>query len=112
MIRSNSTTPAMINSIEGDRIAPLNLNIASLTECRSYLESMVGGSSGIRIRRVVGTVFQDLLRLLECLSIIEGHLRHVNTAEETLTFFQLIRDEARSLIDFIKTDALNGNEVS
>jgi hypothetical protein len=73
---------------------------------------MVEGISGIRIRRVVGTVFQDLLRLLECLSIIEGHLRHVNTAEETLAFFQLIRDEARSLIEFIRTDALNCNEVS
>lgn len=102
----------MISSIESDRIAPLNCSIASLTECRSYLEDIVEGISGIRIRRVVGTVFQDLLRLLECLSILEGHLRHVNTAEETLAFFQLIRDEARSLIEFIKTDALNCDEVS
>ena len=102
----------MISSIESDRIALLTDHIASLTECRSYLENMVEGISGIRTRRVVGTVFQDLLRLLECLSIIEGHLRHVNTAEETLTFFQLIRDEARSLIEFIRTDALDCNEVS
>ena len=108
----NSTTPAMISSIDGDRSAPINRQMASLTECRSYLENMVEGISGIRTRRVVGTVFQDLLRLLECLSILEGHLRHVNTAEETLAFFQLIRDEARSLIEFIKTDAINCSEVS
>lgn len=107
----NSTTSAMIGSIDGDRSASINRQIASLTECRSYLENMVEGISGIRTRRVVGTVFQDLLRLLECLSILEGHLRHVNTAEETLAFFQLIRDEARSLIEFIKTDAMNCNEV-
>ncbi|HKO42551.1 MAG TPA: hypothetical protein VJU84_04640 [Pyrinomonadaceae bacterium] len=111
MITINSTSPLMIGSIE-DRVAPLNRGIASLTECRSHLENMVEGISGIRIRRVVGTVFQDLLRLLECLSIIEGHLRQVNSAEETLAFFQLIRDEARSLIEFIKTDALNCKEVS
>ena len=73
---------------------------------------MVERISGVRIRRVVGAVFHDLLRLLECLSIIEGHLRHVNTAEETLAFFQLIRDEARSLIEFIRTDALDCNEIS
>ena len=108
----NFTSLAMVNSIEGDDVALLDWHIASLTECRSYLENMVEGISGIRIRRIVGTVFQDLLRLLECLSIIEGHLRHVNTAEETLVFFQLIRDEVRSLIEFIKTDALNCNEVS
>lgn len=112
MTTITSPSLAMVNSIDGDRIPPLNPHMASLTECRSYLENLVEGISGLRIRRVVGTVFQDLLRLLECLSIIEGHLRHVNTAEETLVFFQLIRDEARSLIEFIKTDALNCKEVS
>ena len=112
MIRINSTSPARVSSVEDDRMASLNCHIASLAECRSHLENMVERISGIRIRRVVGTVFQDLLRLLECLSIIEGHLRHVNTAEETLAFFQLIRDEARSLIEFIRTDALTCNEVS
>ncbi len=86
--------------------------IASLTECRAYLEELVEGIPSTRVRRIVGAVFQDLLRLLECLSIIEGHLRHVQTAEETLAFFQLIRDEARSLIEFIRDDALNCSEVS
>ena len=112
MITINSTSPLIVSSIAEDRVAPLNGGVASLTACRSYLENMVEGISRTRIRRVVGTVFQDLLRLLECLSIIEGHLRHVNSAEETLAFFQLIRDEVRSLIEFIKTDALNCNEVS
>jgi hypothetical protein len=102
----------MVSSIEEDRVASLDSGVASLTACRLYLENMVDGISRTRIRRVVGTVFQDLLRLLECLSIIEGYLRQVHSAEETLAFFQLIRDETRSLIEFIKTGALNCNEVS
>jgi hypothetical protein len=89
-----------------------NLQIASVTECRKYLEELVEDIASTRVRRIVGAVFQDLLRLLECLSIIEGHLRHVQTAEETLAFFQLIRDEARSLIEFIRDDALNCGQVS
>ena len=86
--------------------------IASVTGCRDYFEELVRDISSTRVRRIVGAVFQDLLRLLECLSIIEGHLRHVQTAEETLAFFQLIRDEAKSLIEFIRDDALNCSEVS
>jgi hypothetical protein len=57
-------------------------------------------------------VFHDLTRLLECLGLIEGHLRHVDTAEESIAFFQLIHDEARSLVEFIRNDALTCSEVS
>jgi hypothetical protein len=90
----------------------INLHTVSITDCRVYLEQLVERIEGSRVRRVVGTVFQDLMRLLECLAIIEGHLRHVQTAEESLAFFQLIRDEARSLIEFIRADVLDCDEVS
>lgn len=89
-----------------------DLQLSSLTECKAYLEEIVEGVGSTRVRRIVGAVFQDLLRLLECLSIIEGHLRQVHTAEESLAFFQLIRDEVRSLIEFIRDDALNCSELS
>jgi hypothetical protein len=65
-----------------------------------------------RVRRVVGAVFQDLTRLLECLTIIEGHLRHIHTAEESLAFFHLIRDEARALMEFIRSDALGCDQIT
>ncbi len=107
----NSTLDAMPQEV-GVQQPGHELQISSVTECRAYLEDLVEGIAGTRVRRIVGAVFQDLLRLLECLSIIESHLRHVQTAEETLAFFQLIRDEARSLIEFIRDDALNSNEVS
>lgn len=59
------------------------------------------------VREIVGTVFQDLLRLLECLTLIEVHLRRVDAADETFALFQIIHDEACVLVDFIRQDGLN-----
>jgi hypothetical protein len=59
------------------------------------------------IREIVDTVFKDLLRLLECLNLIERHLRQVDAAEETFALFQIIHDEARVLVDYIREDGLN-----
>jgi hypothetical protein len=61
---------------------------------------------------LVGTVFQDLLRLLECVELVENHLRQVDAAEETFALFELIHDEARKLVAFIRTDALNSNSLT
>jgi hypothetical protein len=61
---------------------------------------------------LVGTVFQDLLRLLECVELVGNYLRQVDAAEETFALFQLIDDEARKLVDFIRTDALNSDSVT
>ena len=60
-----------------------------------------------RCARSSSTVFKDLLRLLECLSLIEAHLRQVDAAEETFALFQIIHDEARVLVEFIRQDGLN-----
>ena len=51
-------------------------------------------------------VFDDLLRLLECLNLIEVHLRNVEFAEQTFELFQLIHDEARALVNFIHSEGL------
>ena len=112
MTTINPTSHRLPDSFVVYQGTPTNLHIASMTECRAQLERMVEGIRISRVRRVVGAVFQDLLRLLECLTIIESHLRHINTAEESLAFFQLIRDEARSLVEFIRADALNCDEIS
>jgi hypothetical protein len=75
--------------------------------CRRQLELLVRQIEPPTIREIVGTVFQDLLRLLECLTLVEGHLRQVDCAGETFEFFQLIHDEANALVNFIRIDALN-----
>ena len=107
-----ATSHRMAYSLVVRQQAPNNSHTASVTECGPHLERIVERIAGFRIRRVVCTIFQDLMRLLDCLTIIEGHLCHVHTAEESLAFFQFIRDEAKSLIEFIRTDALSCDEVS
>jgi len=106
MINSTANQPADFLVVHQEPHAKLNI------ECRLYLEGVVDQIEASRVRRVVGAVFQDLTRLLECLKIIEGHLRHIHTAQESLAFFQLIQDEARSLLEFIRTDALNCDQIS
>ena len=60
----------------------------------------------------MGTVFEDLLRLLECLSLSESHLRQADAASETFALFQIIHDEARALVKFISDEALTCEEMT
>ncbi|MEP6742453.1 MAG: hypothetical protein ABJB61_08130 [bacterium] len=73
---------------------------------RFEISSIVCGIESPAIKEIVGFVFNDLLRLLECLDLIEVHLRNVEFAEQTFAMFQLIDDDARALINFIQTEAL------
>lgn len=77
------------------------------TSCRLQIDRVVSQIESPPERQLIGAVFQDLLRLLECLSLIESHLRQVDAAAETFELFQLIHDEARVLVDFIREDGLN-----
>jgi hypothetical protein len=77
------------------------------TSCRLQIDRVVTGIESSQERQLIGAVFQDLLRLLECLNLIESHLRQVDAAAETFALFQLIHDEARVLVDFIREDGLN-----
>jgi hypothetical protein len=74
--------------------------------CRRHLDQVVRQIESQAIREIVGTVFQDLSRLLECLNLVESHLRQVDNAVDTFAFFQLIHDDARALVNFIRTDTL------
>jgi hypothetical protein len=75
--------------------------------CGWQLKHVIEGIESGEVKELVRVVFQDILRLLECLGLIESHLRQVDSAGETFALFQLIHDEARSLVEFIRTDALN-----
>lgn len=75
--------------------------------CRRHLDQVVHQIESSTIREIVSTVFQDLSRLLECLDLVESHLRQVDNAVDTFAFFQLIHDDARALLTFIRTNALN-----
>jgi len=79
----------------------------SATTCGFHINHLVDEIEPGKVRDIVGTVFADLLRLLECLSLIESHLRQADAAEETFALFQLIHDEARALVEFIREEGLN-----
>jgi len=77
------------------------------TSCQFQMDRVVQEIESPEVRKIVDTVFKDLLRLLECLGLIEGHLRQADAAEETFALFQIIHDEARVLLDYIRQDGLN-----
>jgi hypothetical protein len=64
------------------------------------------------VREIVNVVFNDLLRLLECLTLVERYLRQPDVADESFALFQIIHDEARLLVDFIRADGMNSPAMS
>ena len=80
--------------------------------CRSQISCLVSDIESLGIRELVGVVFNDLLRLLECLDLIEVHLRKVEFAEQTFELFQLIHDDASGLVDFINATGLKPEIVT
>ncbi|HSS19529.1 MAG TPA: hypothetical protein VLL54_05605 [Pyrinomonadaceae bacterium] len=97
---SNQTPSAKQSAAEGPARVPDH------STCRFELHRVVREIDPQPVRKVVDSVFDNLLRLLECLGIIENHLRQLDDADETFAFFQIIHDEARVLVKFIREDAL------
>lgn len=92
--------------------SPYSLVAAGPRSCGYQLERLILEIERPEVREIVGTVFQNLLGLIECLDLIESHLRQVDAADETFALFQVIHDEARALVDFIRTDALGSSSMS
>jgi hypothetical protein len=80
--------------------------------CRAQIEQIVHDIQVPPVREIVGRVFGDLLRLLECVSLTQGHLRQLDSVDETLAIFQIIHDEARALVMFIREDAVPCEAIS
>lgn len=85
---------------------------AGQKSCGYQIDKVIQSIAHSGVREIVSTVFQNLLGLLECLDLVESHLRQVDSAEETFALFQVIHDEAGTLVDFIRTDALNSSFLS
>ena len=78
---------------------------------RLRIEDLVTRIEKPPVRAIVDSVFQDLLRLLECLDLIQSHVRQVEKAGETLTLFHLIHSEAQALISSVKAEALAAEQI-
>src|SRR5687768_7161431 len=89
-----------------------NLSAPEPPTCRFHINRVVQQIDSPELKGLIGVVFQDLLRLLECVGLIENYLRQVDAAEETFALFHLVHEEARKLVEFIRTDALNSNVLS
>ena len=100
----NQSTPPEEFVISGQPF--FNPVIPYPNSCRAQVDRVVHDIEAPVVREIVGRVFGDLLRLLECLSLTQAHLRQVDSAEETLAVFQIIHDEARALVMFIREDAM------
>ena len=106
-----TSTKTISNEITLSRMQPsdsvglLSLNVPKTT-CGYLITHLVKEIPSPAVRDIVGTVFEDLLRLLECLSLSESHLRQADAAAETFALFQIIHDEARALVKFISDEAL------
>lgn len=111
---SNEITPKRppgVDPAPGDR--PLvSLKTPDHTSCYIAIARVVRNVESPEVREIVDVVFKDLLRLLECLGLIETHLRQVDAADETFALFQIIHDEARVLVEFIRKDGLDCSAMS
>jgi hypothetical protein len=83
----------------------------SAPSCSFHLSKLVKTIQTPQVREIVETVFQDLLRLLDCLHPIESQLDRLDEAEEALSLFQAIHDEASALVKFIREEALTCEEL-
>jgi hypothetical protein len=107
LISDHSSVIASLVAPAHQKSSPVRLATPERATRQQEIDRVVREIKSPDVRDIIDTVFQDLMRLLECLDLIESHLRQVDTAEETSALFQLIHDEARSLVEFIRTDALN-----
>jgi len=84
----------------------------SRSPVRLQIDLLVAHIEDRTVRDLVYTVFEDLLCLLESLDLIESHLHTVDHARETLVLFQIIHDEARALMEFIRRNALSVDAIT
>lgn len=100
-----SNGSSMTNIVRSQQ--PFILTTPASADCRARVNCVISQIESDDVRQIVDVVFNDLLRLLECLDMIEVHLRKVEFADQTLELFQLIHDEACVLVDFIQAKCLN-----
>ena len=104
---SKQLTPAGSFTDDPVQRSPVDSRTPDHTNCRLQIDRVVAEIESPEVRKIVDAVFKDLLRLLECLALIESHLRQVDAAEETFALFQIIHDEACLLVEFIREEGLN-----
>ena len=76
--------------------------VPEIASFEPQIDSIVADIWPLPLQQTVRRVFDDLIRLLDCLRMIGTSLHQVG---ETLALFELIDLEARALVEFMKTQA-------
>ena len=104
---ASELAPTESFSDDSARLLPVGSQPPVQPRCQHEIDRVVRQIEPPEVRKIVEAVFRDLIRLLECLELIESHLRQPDAADETFALFQLIHDEAQVLVDYIREDGLN-----
>lgn len=104
----NEITPSQMQRPNSIRLLKPHVPRAN---CGFHVNRLVKGISSSTVKDVVGTVFEDLLCLLECLKLSGSHLPKVEGALKTFDLLQIIHDEARALVKFISHAVLTCEEM-
>ena len=75
----------------------------------SQIDLILGNTEYLPILKAVRQIFNDLVRLLDCLRLMEAHLHQVS---ETLALLDLVQADTLSLLDFTEKQALKTEGIS
>lgn len=95
-----------------DGQAGLRLVVAlpNQTTLESQIDLILSNTEGgLPILQAVRRIFNDLVRLLDCLRLMEANIHHVS---ETLALLELVQDDTLSLLDFTEQKALHTEGIS
>jgi hypothetical protein len=89
------------------------LSLGTLTRTHPTLESQIdlilGNTEYLPILEAVRRIFNDLVRLGDCLRLMEPYLHQVG---ETLAILEIVQSETLSLLDFTEKQALQTEGIS
>jgi len=75
----------------------------------SQIDLILGNTEYLPILQAVRRIFNDLVRLLDCLQLMEANLHQV---AETLALLELVQADTLSLLDFTEKQALHTDGIS
>jgi hypothetical protein len=102
---SNEVNPqSTVEVVQPSTSGPLPLpNHQSLPSLAGQIDAILTSTTSLSGIGAVRRIFNDLVRLLECLRLMEQNLHHVR---ETLLLLELIRIDTIELLDFTENEAL------
>ena len=81
-------------------------------ELQIRVESAIKRIDDLPVRETAGSILEQLMRLLDWLSLINSNTHKLDTLRENLSLLELVHLEARSLVEYIEQKAVEMDRVS